>query len=61
MAWPIKDLLSGNVLFGVFGLPAAMGVNLATPGNPRLVALAALDDLPLYTLMVRTDRAGTIN
>ena len=53
----IKDLLSGNAEFGVFGLPAAMGSNV---GQPRLVALAALDDLPLYTLMVRADLAGSI-
>ena len=53
----IKELLSGNTDFGVFGLPAAMGTNV---GERRLVALAALDDLPLYTLMVRADLAGSI-
>ncbi len=53
----IKDLLSGNADFGVFGLPAAMNTNL---DQIRLVALAAIDDLPLYTLMVRADLAGRI-
>lgn len=53
----IKDLLSGNADFGVFGLPAAMDTNVA---QPRLVALAALDDLPLYTLMARAELAGAI-
>lgn len=53
----IKDLLSGNADFGVFGLPAAMNTNL---DQVRLVALAAIDDLPLYTLMLRADLAGRI-
>jgi NitT/TauT family transport system substrate-binding protein len=53
----IKDLLSGNAEFGVFGLPAAMSAN---GERIRLVALAALDDLPLYSLMVRADLAGSI-
>lgn len=53
----IADLLSGNAQFGVFRLPAALNSNLKAP---RLVALAAVDDLPLYTLMVRADLRGKI-
>jgi NitT/TauT family transport system substrate-binding protein len=53
----LKELLTGNAEFAVFGLPAAMDHNLGA--GPRIVALAAVDDLPLYTLMVRADlRAG---
>ena len=48
----IKDLESGNAEFAAFGLPAAM---LANAEGARLVALAAMDDLPLYTLMLRAD------
>lgn len=53
----ISDLQSGDADFAVFGLPAAMNANLR---QPTLVALAALDDLPLYTLMVRQDLAGKV-
>ena len=53
----IQDINSGNADFGVFGLPAAMNSNLK---QPLLVALAALDDLPLYTLMVRSDLRNSI-
>jgi NitT/TauT family transport system substrate-binding protein len=53
----IQDLNSGNADFGVFGLPAAVNSNVR---QPLLVALAALDDLPLYTLMVRADLRNTI-
>jgi len=49
----IQDMRSGNAEFGVFGLPALLRANLT--GGPRLVALAAIDDLPLYTLVVRAD------
>ncbi len=49
----IQDLDLGNADFGVLGLPAAMLANVGMP--PRLVALAAIDDLPLYTMMVRQD------
>jgi NitT/TauT family transport system substrate-binding protein len=47
-----QDIVSGNSEYGVYGLPAAMSQRLK---DPRIVALAALDDLPLYTLMVRND------
>jgi NitT/TauT family transport system substrate-binding protein len=53
----IQDLNSGNADFGVFGLPAAMNSNVNQAG---LVALAAIDDLPLYTLMVRADLRGKV-
>lgn len=49
----IQDMRSGNAEFGVFGLPAMLRANLT--GGGRLVALAAIDDLPLYTLVVRAD------
>jgi len=53
----IYDLQSGDADFAVFGLPAAMAANLR---QPTLVALAALGDLPLYTLMVRQDLRGKV-
>lgn len=53
----IQDLLNGNAEYAVFGLPAAMHANFR---EQRLVALAAMDDLPLYTLMVRTDLRGKV-
>lgn len=48
----LKDLVSGNADFASFGLPAAV---MANAQGAQIVALAALDDLPLYTLMVRKD------
>jgi NitT/TauT family transport system substrate-binding protein len=48
----IRDILSGNAEFGVFGVPAAMKENLA---GPRLVALAAIEDRVLLSIMVRSD------
>jgi len=53
----ISDLRSGDADFAVFGLPAAMAANLR---QPTLIALAALDDLPLYSLMVRQDLLGKV-
>ena len=49
----IQDMRNDNAEFGVFGLPALVRANLQ--GGTRLVALAAIDDLPLYTLVVRAD------
>lgn len=49
----IQDMRNGSAEFGVFGLPALVRANLQ--GGTRLVALAAIDDLPLYTLVVRAD------
>lgn len=54
----LQDLLSGNAQYAVFGLPAAMNHNLGS--GPRVVALAAVDDLPLYTLMVREDLRAAV-
>lgn len=49
----IQDIRSGNAEFGAFGLPALVRANVQ--GGAPLVALAAVDDLPLYTLVVRAD------
>lgn len=54
----IQELRSGNAEFGVFGLPAMLRANLT--GQPRLMALASIDDLPLYTLVVRSDLRGQV-
>lgn len=54
----IQELRSGNVEFAVFGLPAMVRANLL--GGARMVALAAVDDLPLYTLVVRTDLRASV-
>lgn len=46
----VEELLSNNADFAVLGLPAAMSARLK---DKRVVALAALNDLPLYVLLVR--------
>lgn len=46
----IDDMIHNNVDFAVVGLPAAMSVRLK---DKRVVALAAINDLPLYALLVR--------
>jgi NitT/TauT family transport system substrate-binding protein len=48
----IQDLDNGNASYAVFGVPAALNSNAR---QNRLVVLAAINDLPLYTLMVRAD------
>lgn len=53
----IRELSNGNADFGVFGLPAAMNENLA---GPRLVALAAVEDRVLLSVMVRSDLRDTV-
>lgn len=53
----IRELNNGNAQFGVFGAPAAMRENLA---GPRLVALAALEDRVLLSLMVRQDLRDSV-
>jgi NitT/TauT family transport system substrate-binding protein len=53
----LKDIQSGDAEFGVFGLPAAMGTHLK---DPRVVALAAVEDLPVWVLMVRNSLRGTV-
>jgi NitT/TauT family transport system substrate-binding protein len=54
----IQDLQGGNAEFAVFGLPAAMEANAT--GSARLVALAAVQGLPVYTLLARSDLRGTV-
>jgi NitT/TauT family transport system substrate-binding protein len=54
----IQELRAGNAEFAVFGLPAMVRANLV--GGARMVALAALDGLPLYTLVVRADLRGAV-
>lgn len=53
----IRELAERNAHFGVFGAPAAMKENL---GGPRLVALAALEDRVLLSVMVRKDLDGKV-
>lgn len=53
----IRELYNGNAQFGVFGAPAAMRENLA---GPRLVALAALEDRVLLSVMVRSDLRDSV-
>jgi NitT/TauT family transport system substrate-binding protein len=53
----IRELNNGNAQFGVFGAPAAMRENLA---GPRLVALAALEDRVLLSVMVRADLKDSV-
>lgn len=48
----LDDMLLNNADFAVVGLPAAMSVRLK---EKRVVALAAINDLPLYALLVRQD------
>jgi NitT/TauT family transport system substrate-binding protein len=54
----IQDLDTGNADYGAFGLPAAVAAN--AKGPDRLVAIAAYDNLPLYSLLVRQDRRTSI-
>lgn len=53
----IRELLTGNVQFGVFGAPAAMKENLE---SRRLLALAAIEDRVLLSVMVRSDLKDTV-
>lgn len=46
----IDEMLHNNTDFSIVGLPAAMSVYLR---DDRVVALAAINDLPLYALLVR--------
>lgn len=54
----IDEMLLNNVDFAVVGLPAAMSVRLK---EKRVVALAAINDLPLYALLVRQELKGMVN
>lgn len=53
----IDDMMHNNVDFAVVGLPAAMSVRLK---DKRVVALAAVNDLPLYALLVRQGLKGEV-
>ncbi len=53
----IQEMLSGNAEFAVLGLPAAMSARLK---DNRIVALAAVNDLPLYVLLVRNGLKGKV-
>lgn len=53
----LGELLSNNVDFAVVGLPAAMSARLK---DPRVIALAAINDLPLYVLLVRQELKGKV-
>jgi NitT/TauT family transport system substrate-binding protein len=54
----IQDLDTGNAEYGAFGMPAAMAANARGPD--RLVAIAAYDHVPLYSLLISTDRRSSI-
>lgn len=53
----INEMLNNNVDFAVVGLPAAMSVRLT---DERVVAIAAINDLPLYALLVRQELKGQV-
>jgi NitT/TauT family transport system substrate-binding protein len=53
----IREILSGNAQFGVFGLSAAMNENL---NGPRLVGLAAVEDRAPISLLVRAGLKGRV-
>ena len=53
----IDEMLHNNADFAIVGLPAAMSVHLR---DKRVVALAAINDLPLYALLVRQGLKGEV-
>lgn len=53
----VAEMLSNNADFAIVGLPAAMSTRLK---DPRIVALAAINDLPLYVLLVRQSLKGEV-
>lgn len=53
----LNEMLNNNVDFAVVGLPAAMSVRL---NDERIVAIAAINDLPLYALLVRQELKGQV-
>lgn len=53
----LENLLTNNVDFAVVGLPAAMSARLR---DSRVIALAPVNDLPLYALMVREGLRGKV-
>jgi len=53
----LTEMLTNNVDFAVVGMPAAMSVRLK---DSRVIALAAINDLPLYVLLVRQGLKGEV-
>jgi NitT/TauT family transport system substrate-binding protein len=53
----MTELLTNNTDFALVGLPSAMSARLK---DPRVIALAAINDLPLYVLMVRQGLKGEV-
>lgn len=53
----LSQMLNNNTDFAVVGLPAAMSVRLK---DSRLTAIAAVNDLPLYALLVRNALKGEV-
>ncbi len=53
----LDDLASRNADFAVAGLPAAMSYRA---GGGDVVAIAAVDDLPMFVLMVRAGLRGQV-
>ena len=53
----LGEMLDNNADFAVVGLPAAMSMRLK---DNRVVALSAVNDLPLYALMVRWGLKGKV-
>lgn len=56
-ATALAELLDNNADFAITGMPAAMSTQLK---DPRLVALAPVNDLPLYVLLVRKGLQGEV-
>jgi NitT/TauT family transport system substrate-binding protein len=54
----LNEVMTNNADFAVAGMPAAMSVRLK---DPRVIALAAVNDLPLYVLLVRQGLKGQVN
>lgn len=53
----MTEMLTNNTDFALVGLPSAMSARLK---DPRVIALAAVNDLPLYVLMVRQGLKGEV-
>jgi NitT/TauT family transport system substrate-binding protein len=53
----ISEMLTNNADFAVVGLPSAMSNRLK---DNRIIALAAVNDLPLYVLLVRQELEGKV-
>lgn len=53
----LSQMQNNNTDFAVVGLPAAMSVRLK---DHRLTAIAAVNDLPLYALLVRSSLKGEV-